>query len=66
MNRGYFLERITDGQMDAKSIFEAGNVVVPFFTRFVRYMEADTAVYTYDDELEIVADPYTRAQRQVF
>ena len=66
MNRGYFLERITDGQMDAQSIFEAGNVVVPFFTRFVRYMEADTAVYTYDDELEIVAEPYTRAQRQVF
>ena len=52
--------------MDAQAIFETGNVIVPFFTRFVRYMEADTAVYTYYEELEIVSEPYTRAQRQVF
>ena len=52
--------------MDAQSIFESGNVVVPFFTRIVRHMEADTAVYTYDEELEIVSEPYTRAKRQVF
>ena len=58
-------ERITDGEVEPLAVLEAGDVVITRTARFVRHMEGDSPVEAENQEGEVVADAYTRAQGDV-
>ena len=49
------LEWISYGKMNSHPVFESRNVVISFFTSFVRHVKSDSEVQTQDEEGEVVA-----------